>query len=199
MKNNILKRKRAYQASFYKHGIGPKALQWFGRESAEIRYQNLLSDIDINDKTIFDAGCGFADILPFIKNKSKNFTYTGVDIVPEFITIAQKKYPKQKFILGDWHTKISPHDIVLCSGVLNNKIKGNQYKYRKKAIKLMFDNAKEILAFNMAGGIKPKNKKNYKVYYVDCLKILKYCLSLTNKIIFRYHYRKNDFTIIMFK
>jgi len=200
MRSQALDRKKAYQKTFQKYGVTPKALQWRNSESAEVRYRNLVVDIDFNNKSILDIGCGFSDLIPFIENKSKKFTYTGIDVVPEFIREDQKKYPHHSFLVGDWVKLIGKSDIILCSGVLNNKVKDNQYAYRKKAISLMYENANEVLAFNMAGGFpQPKNEDKYKVYYVDSQKIFRFCLCLTNKIILRHHYRKKDFTIVMFK
>jgi uncharacterized membrane protein len=123
--------------------------------------------------------------------------------MPEFVEIARKKYPDYEFLIGDYfeHPLKKKFDIVITSGTLNsNIVKVNPIYYRKKAIKIMFDHAREILAFNMAGGYpQPKNKKNYNVYFADSLEILKYCFSLTSKLIFRHQYRIKDFTIILFK
>ena len=125
----------------------------------------------------------------------------GVDLVPEFIKISKRRHPQYKFKVLDYFKNplTRKFDIVILSGALNSNIK-NAVNYRKNAIKTMFDHTKESLAFNMAGGHpQPRNKKGNSVYYADSLVILKYCLTLTSKIIFRHHYRKIDFTIIMYK
>ena len=200
MRKQALARKESYQKTFKKYGTDPKALQWRNGKSAEVRYHNLIAGIDFEKKKVLDIGCGFGDIIPFIEAKTKDFKYLGIDIVPEFIKEAKKKHPEHSFLVGDWMELIKRHDIVLCSGVLNNKVKADQYEYRKEAISLMYKNAEEVLAFNMAGSSpQPRNKKKYKVYYADSLKILKYCLDLTRKIIFRHQYNKKCFTIVMFK
>ena len=200
MSKQALSRKGAYQKSFEKHGPTFRALQWNSKSAAEIRYQNIVADIEFDNKSVLDIGCGFGDIIPFIETKSSKFEYTGIDIVPEFIKESRKRYPKHSFQLGDWMELIEKHDIILCSGVLNNKVKGSQYSYRKKAISLMYKNANETLGFNMAGGFpQPENKDKYKVYYVNSLIILEYCLSFTRRVILRHHYRNNDFTILMFR
>ena len=190
-----------YQKSFKRHGIDPKALQWVSKDAAEVRYRELTADLDFEGRTILDIGCGFADIIPFIERVGNNFSYIGMDLMPEFIDAAQKKYPKHKFIVGDYfgNPLEDKHDITLTSGTLNSRIE-NAIEYRKNAIKLMFDNAGEVLAFNMAGGYpQPKSRKGGRVYFVDSLEILKYCISLTPKVIFRHHYRLKDFTVVMFK
>jgi len=200
MRKLLQRRKEAYQRSFQKHGTVARALKWQTQKAANIRYQNLTAEIDFNGKSVIDLGCGFGDAIPFIEKKSKNFTYLGVDLVPEFIQEARRRYPKHSFLVGPWQELIRKSDIILLSGALNSKVGKGEYSYRRKAISLMYQHANEALAFNMAGGFpQPKNKSKNKVYYVDSLKILKFCYSLTGKVILRHHYRKKDFTIVVFR
>lgn len=69
---------------------------------------------------------------------------------------------------------------------------------RKEKISRLFDSAREVLAFNMAGGTDVMNESK-KIYYTNSQEILNYCMSITPKVIFKQHYHTKDFTIIMFK
>jgi len=190
-----------YQKAFKKYGVHPKALYCTSEKSAELRFRELVADLDFEGKSVLDAGCGFGDIIPHISRKAKKFDFTGVDMVPEFIQAAQKKYPEYRFILRDYfsHPMKEKFDIVISSGTLNSNFQ-DPYRFRKKAIKTLFNHAREAISFNMAGFYpQPKNKKASRVYYADSLTILKYCLSLSPKLIFRHHYHRKDFTIVIFK
>lgn len=50
----------SYQKSFKKYGINPKAIQWLNKESVLVRYEELTGDLDLEDKSILDVGCGFS-------------------------------------------------------------------------------------------------------------------------------------------
>ena len=90
-------------------------------------------------------------------------------------------------------------EIVISSGALNSNLT-DPVRYRRRAIKILWDHTKEQLAFNMAGGFpQPENKESNRVFYVNSMEILEFCLTLTSKTIFRHHYRTRDFTIIMFR
>ena len=192
---------KGYQKRFEKYGVDPRALQCHSKKAQEVRFKQLVADIDFNGKRILDVGCGFGDIIPFIQKRAKVFKYTGVDVVPEFIKVANKKYPGREFVVRDYFNNplANKFDIVLTSGTLNANIEG-AIDFRKKAIKTMFNYTKEVFVFNMAGGFpQPKNKKTNRVYYADLLEIYEYCLSLSSRLILRNHYRSNDFTIVIFK
>lgn len=198
---SIWKKIEGYRRSFKKYGANARALQYPSSKAQEKRFRELIADIDFENKSILDVGCGFGDIIPFISKKTKSFKYTGVDLVPEFIEVAEGKYPNRNFIVADYfgnpfETKF---DIILTSGTLNANIK-NPYTYRKRAIKIMWKHAIEVLAFNMAGGHpQPQNKKGNRVYYADLNKIVDFCKTLSTNIIIRKDYSPKDFTIIIYK
>jgi 2-polyprenyl-3-methyl-5-hydroxy-6-metoxy-1,4-benzoquinol methylase len=183
------KKVKSYQRSLEKHGVGFKAMQWRSEKAARLRYQQLIADIDFINKSVLDVGCGFGDIVNYITDKTRSFSYTGVDIVPEFINTARKKYPKHKFVHRNYFDKPlkQKFDIVISSGALNSNMK-DPISFRKKAIKTMSDHTKEI-----------KNKKSNRVWYADSLEVLQHCMSLTGRVIFRNQYHKKDFTILIFK
>jgi SAM-dependent methyltransferase len=197
-----LKRKvRDYRNAFGRYGVNPGGLYWTTRKAQQVRFRQLLKDVDLEGKSILDVGCGFAEIIPHIRKKAKNFDYLGIDAVSEFVQVSKNSFPEYEFIKGDYYGKpLKRHfDIILTSGTLNSNIK-RPMDFRKAAIRIMFDHAKEAVLFNMAGGHpQPKNKKSYRIWYADSLEVLNYCFSLTSKLIFRHHYRKKDFTVILFK
>lgn len=188
-----------YRSAYQRHGDSPKSLLWNSHKSADIRFKNLLADINIESKSILDIGCGLGDIIPYLNKKSLKFTYTGIDLLPDFVEKAKEKYPQHTFLAGDYKQLMRPADIVLCSGALNSNIE-NVVEERKEAVELMFDYANEVLCFNMAGNFpQPENREDYIVYYVNSLEFIQYLFSLTSNMIVRHHYDPLDFTAILFK
>lgn len=190
-----------YRNKFEKFGEDPRSLLWKSKGAAHQRFRQFWAEIDFNNKRVLDIGCGFGEMGKFLLKRYENVTYTGIDIMPEFIKTAKVKVPDGKFFVADFlKDKINDqHDVVIASGVLNSTTEGNM-EYRKKAIFKMFGLTKKILAFNMLGAHpQPKNDKNSNVWYADSLEILKYCMSLTRRVIFRANYHPRDFTIIMQK
>ena len=96
--------KSKYQKSFKKFGVSHKSLAWKTKEAQQIRFRELLKDIDLEGKSILDFGCGMGDIIPFILEKTTIFEYKGVDVVSEFITVARvtHKNPNIKFFVRDF-------------------------------------------------------------------------------------------------
>ena len=192
--------RKAYQLKYRKYGVDPKSLFWGSLGASHQRFRQMWAEIDFNNKSVLDVGCGFGEMAKFLKKRYKGVKYTGVDIVPEFIDEAEKKFPEYEFEVRDILEKpySKKFDVVLASGTFNSNVEGNM-EFRKKAIKAMFKHAKKVLAFNMLGRHpQPKNDSKSNIWYADSLEVLKYCLSLTRRVLLRHHYHPADFTIFMY-
>lgn len=124
-------------------------MQWHSEEAASARYEKIARSATFRGKMVLDVGCGFGDIIPFIRRESVDFYYTGVDIVPEFIEEARKKYPQGKFIQRDYFSAPLEEvfDIVICNGALSSNMGTNEenLSFRQGAIKTMFEHTKDTL------------------------------------------------------
>jgi SAM-dependent methyltransferase len=193
-------KKRSYQNRFKKYGVDAKSLSWARKGAAHQRFRQIWAEIDFNNKSVLDIGCGFGELGKFLTKRYEGVDYLGVDIVPEFIAEGKKLYPNLKLevrdVLGEPMDK--KFDVVVASGVINSNVKNNM-EYRKAAIKTMFNLAKGVFVFNMLGGhpqLKTSKKSN--IWYADSLEVLEYCMGLTRRVILRHHYNPKDFTIFMF-
>ena len=191
-----------YEQKFKKYGASPKSLLWKNRGAAHQRFRQFWSEIDFNNKTVLDIGCGFGELGKFLLKRYEGVNYTGIDSVNEFIDIAKNQVPGGKFEAKDFNNLDYRTDIVIASGVLNSNMGGTleNLEFRKKAIAKMFSLTRSVLAFNMLGGHPvPANDKESNIYYSDSLEILEYCMSLTRRVILRHHYNPKDFTIFLYK
>jgi SAM-dependent methyltransferase len=192
-----------YKNRFKKFGVDAKSLLWGSRGAAHQRFRQFWAEIDFNEKSVLDIGCGFGEMGNFLTKGYENVNYKGVDITPEFIDNGKLLYPQLDLETHDFHglTNTISYDAVLASGVLNSNY-GNTKKnmdYRKKSIKKMFSLSRSVLAFNMLGNHpQPKNNKDSNVWYADSLLVLKFCMSLTHRVILKANYHPKDFTIFMY-
>lgn len=192
--------KSQYQKRFKKYGVSPKSLFWKRKGAAHQRFRQFWAQIDFNNKSVLDVGCGFGEFGKFLSKRYKNVDYTGIDIVPEFIEEAKKNLPALKFLVCDYLKDPinEKFDVVIASGILNSNV-SNNIDYRKKAILAMFGNTKKVFAFNMLGAHpRPAGDSEKNTWYADSLEILDYCMSLTRRVIFRANYNPKDFTIFMY-
>lgn len=193
-------RRQNYRNSLEKHGESPKSLQWKDYRSSSVRYRELVSDIEIENCSVLDAGCGMGDLLPYLLGKASNIDYLGVDATPEFIDIAKKRYEGYEFEVANPFEDdfLAKFDIVISSGVMNSS-SDDWMNERKEMISKLYGLSKKALVFNMAGNLMQVDSQSQKVKYANAMDILEYCSLLTPKVIFRNHYHDKDFTIVMYR
>jgi len=187
-----------YEKSLHEYGESPKSLLWWDYRSMAIRFRELVKDVPLDGKSVLDAGCGMGDLLPYLYAKSTSFRYLGVDKNPGFIEIAKKRYEGHSFKVGDpFKDRVGDFDVVISSGVMNGNHKDWLVK-RKRMIEALFDQTKQVLSFNMAGGLRPIPNDSL-IAYADAQEIFDFCKTLTPRLTLHTDYLHKDFTIVMFK
>lgn len=80
------------------YGDSPYSNSW-DRAAQTFRWDKILELLLKKQKgrpfSILDFGCGTGDLYPYLVDVvgKDNFIYTGIDIVPEMVAIANKKMP----------------------------------------------------------------------------------------------------------
>ena len=74
------------------------AIQGVSDWDATLKGHKVILDKFIKGR-VFDAGCGYGRIIEYLPDTVTD--YVGMDITPEFIEEAKRRYPEHRFKLGD--------------------------------------------------------------------------------------------------
>ncbi len=187
---------------FYKKGLeeygenDARALQWADRNNQLLRFEILLNIGNVEGTKILDVGCGLGDFYKYLLEKQISVEYTGIDIVPEYITLSTRKYPDALFLCQDIFEVNENYDYIFCSGSLNFKVE-NHTKYNQEVIKKMFDISNRGVAFNMLDRSTHIDNETYSSYNPD--HIADYCKTLCNRVEIVIGNLPQDFTIYLYK
>ncbi len=109
--------------------------------------------------SVLDIGCSQGGFISILKKINTNFRYTGLDYNNEVLTIAKKKFPKQKFlyIKDNKYSKFlsSKFDLVIIFGILH--LNNNWKEIIKEAYKV----TRKYLIFDLRESNKKLSKKVY--------------------------------------
>jgi len=179
-----------YTNSYEKYGISAKGVHWHSKKTQYIRFEILITFLDnIENSSIIDIGCGFAEILNFFEEKKiKPDIYLGLDCEEFMIETSRKRFPKHLFLKCNiLKHEIPTADYLICSGALNILTKQDFLK----AIEYCFNSSKKGFAFNFL--------KENSIHKLEKKDILKYCKSLTLKVTIRDNYLVNDCSFFLEK
>jgi SAM-dependent methyltransferase len=199
-----------YRDSLAEYGTNDaRSVHWIDKSTQEIRFEIMLHIATIDGKKILDVGCGLGDFYTFLKKKGINVEYTGIDIIPEYIQEAQKRFAQEtnstdgnspaQFINADVSTLSSldhTYDYVFASGAMSFKVENNKEFYFGM-IKKMYDLAEKGLAFNMLNQLDHIDDTTFAAY--DPQEVAAYCQTFTARVEIMTDYLPQDFTVFLYK
>jgi SAM-dependent methyltransferase len=188
----------SYRNLFLKYGSGPEVGQW-SPEGQQFRFEKLIRIGDLSGCRILDLGCGIGDFYPFLLNRFDNIDYTGIDIVPELVENAAKKYPNAKFLCHDILINGIDRmfDYAFISGMFNNRITNCTY-FLKNIISIVFQYCIKGFAFNFISTY--ANHIGPDMAFHDPIEILEFCLkTLTRKATMYHHYERCDVAVFLYR
>jgi SAM-dependent methyltransferase len=113
-----------YDDLVVKYGDSPLSLGWGLKDRREHRFKVLVEPWNLKDATVLDLGCGFGDLLGFMKSLGLNVNYTGFDSSQKALEIAQAKNPTGRYELIDISNLANEDrkfDFIFASGIFNDK------------------------------------------------------------------------------
>lgn len=192
-----------YEANMAKNLPEYGILGWESEEAQRLRFDILLSAVNLEGKALLDVGCGTGNLLEHITGKGINVKYTGVDLLDKMIGIAKRKGLPGEFI----HADIFMHhvfdnesfDVIYTSGIFNLDL-GNNIDFLKKAIRLFLDISRQYVVFNLLHRDSPDREDKY--FYTspdEVAELLEGYSERIESVQFIEAYLKNDFTAVIRK
>ena len=172
------------------HQDSPLSCSWT-HEAQLFRWKKLVELSEIREnKTglprVLDFGCGVGDFLGFLCDEKIDVQYTGMDIVPEMIDIAKKKYPEASFLCGDIMdmTLDEKWDYTLICGVFNMRM-GNDdesMENMQRILKLLWKSTNR-LTFNFISTY--VNYREEAMAYYNPFSVMDWCMKNLGNLISR--------------
>ncbi|GBR74493.1 SAM-dependent methyltransferases [Candidatus Termititenax aidoneus] len=152
--------------------------------------------------TLLDLGCGLGDLYNYLQTSGyQNVDYTGLDLVPEMTSAAQKNYPAAKFKNGNFVADdLGNYDIILASGSLNIIFDrpDNQAQHIQNVIEKMYASSRLACAFNLLDkDAMHLYEQDERFYYADKRQVLQFCRAFCPQALLVDGYLVNDFSLIL--
>ena len=88
----VLETTRFYENHIRRYGYGYRALGFGRRSSQEKRFQSAATLGDFHGKRLLDVGCGFGDLLAWLRARGVQPRYTGLDLTASMIERCRKRF-----------------------------------------------------------------------------------------------------------
>lgn len=177
---------------------GAEALGWARTEGQQVRFETLTQIGDLTGHSVLDAGCGYADLYPYLRQRYAGVHYHGVEQMPELLAVARTRYRDATDITlsnGDFlRTPLPAADYVLASGALNYRSRNPRFIYQ--AIEKLYGNCRIALGFNLLSW-EPAEGGPLASY--EPAKVLAFCRQLAPRAELLEGYWEGDFTVFVYR
>ncbi len=140
-----------YEAAYAEHGRSPASVLCpKGRQN--LRYEAILSKLNLAGKKILDFGCGLGDLALYLDQQNIDCHYTGVDIVGSFVKDNSANIENHEFYSIESIADIKgKFDVVVSCGVFNIRYEDdfeNNFAYVLDQVSQLFKLADEALCID---------------------------------------------------
>lgn len=192
-----------YSDKITSHGATSKGVDWNGKESHFLRFEQLCKILPIDEQfSLMDFGCGFGSLLEYLNEKNFLYNYTGFDISKEMIAKAQELYISKNINFNS-NLKNSIYDFTVANGIFNVKLGSSDDKwldYIKETLIAINKISNKGFSFNILTSYSNEEYKKENLYYADPKNIFDYCKNNFSKNVALLHdYDLYEFTIIVKK
>lgn len=191
-----------YRDRLSKYDFSPEALGWRSG-TQDVRFQAFMKGFTQIPSSILDIGCGFGDLLQFLRSHGWDGTYLGIDLIPEFIDHAHSKFIKPnasdvQFICCDFMelNELKKFDATFASGIFNHLRNDDNNSHFERVLKKLQNITNQYTALDFLSTT--SDRRSPDLYFFDPANVLKSALQYTKKISIDHSYMPFEFMLKMY-
>jgi biotin carboxylase/SAM-dependent methyltransferase len=188
-----------YRSRIAAHGVTFASLASGSQEKQDIRHCIHTSALRSPCPGILDVGCGLADYYRYLEARGRACSYTGYDIVPEYIAECRRRIPAGVFEVRNIFSEGigGIFDTIVMSQVLNNRYRdSDNLAVMRAAMEMAFRHTRESVSIDMMSSY--VDFRNPDLYYYSPEEVLRIAKSICRRVALRHDFRPFEFCIQLF-
>lgn len=194
-----------YSAKLAEHGVTPCGVDWNGKESQVLRFEQLSKVIhQPGGFTLNDLGCGYGALFEYVGLYYQDFFYNGFDVSSDMIRAAQARYANSsnaRFFVAA--APPGPADYGIASGIFNVRLGRSDaewHDYLEATLDVLDRTSRLGFAFNSLTSYSDAEKMLDYLYYADPCALFDLCKRRYSRHVALLHdYGLYEFTILVRK
>lgn len=190
---------RRYDERFARFGDDRRTLASGPEERHQLRFA-VLRDIGIvSGASVLDIGCGFGDFYAWLHRHGIDVRYTGIDINPRLIDVAQRRHPGARFLLADLQNDAvdETFDFVVSSSAFNLRLKGqDNYEFVADMLARAYRMATNGVAFDFLSSYVDYTTDD--AFHYQPERVFAAAKRLTKRVCLRHDYPLFEFCVYLY-
>ena len=189
-----------YRKRWHEFGLKSRTLGW-NKDCQWVRFEALLDGIRPTEiRSILDVGCGFGDLLGFLRDRGWSGRYTGIDLMAEFTEAARALYggdPEARFICGDLQA-LPPDfssDAAVAIGIFNHRVEQGNLAFVRETIDAMWQATSALVVCDFLSASAEAHRREDHLYYADVAEIQRLASGYSRRYMVHHAYMPFEFQL----
>jgi SAM-dependent methyltransferase len=189
-----------YRQRWQEYGYDSRTLGW-NKDCQWVRFGAAFEGIGEDEcGSIVDLGCGFGDLLGYLRWRGWKGRYTGVELVPELVEEARRRYandPAANFVTSDVATfeSTSKTDMAVALGVFNHRLHQDNLEFARQAIENMWRLTERIVVCDFLSTSSHPDHRREDLFYADPREIYGLAARYSRRVLIHHAYMPFEFQV----
>jgi len=173
---------------------------WSSEQSQRSRFEALLRSVRFEGGSVIDYGCGTGRLFEFISRLGYNFTYVGLDMNEDMLSVARKSHDAEFRRVPADSTDFAQADYVFASGIFQFRDMHNP-TYHILLTEALFGKATRGFAANYLSNLRASSEKQEDELYLTANDLTDLGARLSSRWVLdhSYHPGRGDMTLGVLK
>ena len=188
-----------YRKRISEHGATFESLNSGNEQKQAIRHWVHASALRGSRPSILEVGCGLGSFLKYLNTQGRDCSYSGYDIVPEYVAECQRLHPQANFGVRNIFLDgiDGRYDTVVMSQVLNNRYqRSNNMRVMHRALELAFEHTSVSVSVDMMSTY--VDFRDPDLFYYSPEEIFRVARAIAPRVVVRHDYRAFEFCVQLF-
>jgi len=188
-----------YRSRWLEYGYDPRTLGWT-KDCRRVRFAAAFEGLRPDDyASVVDLGCGFGDLLDYLRTRGWQGRYTGVDLTPELLNEAARRHAaddRAAFVCGDFqHLDLPQSDAAIALGVANHRLHEDNLAFTARTIEKMWAISSRVVVCDFLSSAAEPDRRRDDLFYADPRDIYQLVSPYSRRIMIHHAYMPFEFQV----
>lgn len=186
-----------YRERWLQHGYDPRTLGW-NKGLQQVRFAAALEGLRPSEyESVLDVGCGFGDLLSFLRVRGWSGAYRGLDLVPELVDEARRRHGDGgEFLCVDASTGAlpgSPMAMAVAIGVFNHRLHEDNMDFVRATLASMWASSAKVVVLDFLSDAADPDRQRDDLFYASPAALLDLARSYSRRVAIHHAYMPFEF------
>jgi SAM-dependent methyltransferase len=192
--------RQRYRSRWEEFGYDSRTLGW-NKDCQWVRFDAAVEGVQTEEmESVLDVGCGFGDLLGFLRERGWRGRYFGVDLVEELVAEARREYAADsaaEFLCADIHDAgaLPVCGMAVALGLFNHHVEGGNEPLIRDTIAAMWRASSSVVVCDFLSLSSDPDRRESRLHYHDPADAYRLGAAYSKRVMIHHAYMPFEFQL----